>query len=57
MSFRWAISLIRVSGTKAENSDLNEGKLGMHFAMKDLVDLHFFLGIKAKCISTALVFT
>ena len=32
-------------------------RLGTHFAMKDLGDLHFFLGIEAKRTSTALVLT
>jgi hypothetical protein len=32
-------------------------RLGTHFAMKDLGDLHFFLAIEAKCTSTALVLT
>lgn len=32
-------------------------RLGTNFAMKDLGDLHFFLGIEAKRTSTALVLT
>lgn len=32
-------------------------RLDTHFAMKDLGDLHFFLGIEAKRTSTALVLT
>jgi hypothetical protein len=32
-------------------------RLGTHFAMKDLGDLHLFLGIEAKRTSTALVLT
>ena len=32
-------------------------RLGTHFAMKDLGDLHFFLGIEAKRTSIALVLT
>jgi hypothetical protein len=34
MSFRWAISLIRVSGTEAVNSNLNEGKRGCILRIK-----------------------